>query len=210
MTFWTSQYSTWVVSKLQNGVREKSTVMYNTSLGRIFGVEKYAKELMKVVEAKNIKLNVRHNLIKLDPLKQIACFELLDDNAKSTGKTVDFHVSSFLVYFTKCYTESMCLFVPPHLSIPQWVNEFYAYLQVRFLLQSQIWTTPHVSICSRDGIVWEYISSGWGVQRVQGENLASVFPCINKKLQKNIIMTVLFPKKIWKERDWRCAQALLW
>ena len=33
---------------LQNGVREKGKVIYNTALGVIFGVKKYAEELLKV------------------------------------------------------------------------------------------------------------------------------------------------------------------
>lgn len=34
----------------QNGVRDKVTVLYNTALGVIFGVKKYAERLLKVVE----------------------------------------------------------------------------------------------------------------------------------------------------------------
>ncbi|VDN19192.1 unnamed protein product [Gongylonema pulchrum] len=75
----------------KSGVRDRTRMMYNTSLGRIFGVEKYAKGLMKVIQDRNIELNTRHNLIKVDPLTQTASFELLDDTAKPTGKTVDFH-----------------------------------------------------------------------------------------------------------------------
>lgn len=67
--------------------------MYNTSLGRVFGVEKYAKGLMEVVKKKDIQLNLRHNLIKLDTRTQTATFELLDDNAIPNGKTLDYHVS---------------------------------------------------------------------------------------------------------------------
>lgn len=51
---------------------------------------------MKIVESKNIELNVRRNLIKVDPITRTATFEILDDDAVSTGKTV-----SFKVYFFK-------------------------------------------------------------------------------------------------------------
>lgn len=74
-------------------MRNQATVIYNTALGKVFAVEKYAVELMKVVEKKGIQLNVRHNLIKVDPLKRKATFELLDENARPNGKTVDYNVS---------------------------------------------------------------------------------------------------------------------
>ncbi|VDM50609.1 unnamed protein product [Toxocara canis] len=71
-------------------VRNKTKMIYNTSLGRVFGVEKYAQTLQKIIDAKNIELNVRRNLLRVDPLTQTATFQILDDNAKPTGKTVDF------------------------------------------------------------------------------------------------------------------------
>ena len=40
----------------QHGVREGSTISYNTSLGVIFGVKKYAQRLLKVVERKGIQV----------------------------------------------------------------------------------------------------------------------------------------------------------
>ena len=38
----------------QNGVRDKVTVLYNTALGVIFGVKKYAGRLLKVVEKRSV------------------------------------------------------------------------------------------------------------------------------------------------------------
>lgn len=81
---------------IQIGVRDKTKITYCTSLGRVFGIKKYADALMKIVESKNIELNVRRNLIKVDPITRTATFEILDDDAVSTGKTV-----SFKVYFFK-------------------------------------------------------------------------------------------------------------
>uniref|UniRef100_A0A0M3IPI6 Sulfide:quinone oxidoreductase, mitochondrial n=1 Tax=Ascaris lumbricoides TaxID=6252 RepID=A0A0M3IPI6_ASCLU len=74
----------------QIGVRDKTKITYCTSLGRVFGIKKYADALMKIVESKNIELNVRRNLIKVDPITRTATFEILDDDAVSTGKTVSF------------------------------------------------------------------------------------------------------------------------
>ena len=39
---------------------------YNTALGVIFGVPKYANELMKLVESENVNLNKEHLLSKID------------------------------------------------------------------------------------------------------------------------------------------------
>jgi len=66
----------------KKGIREKSTVIYNTSLGKIFGVEKYAKVLDKLVEQKGIIVNKRRNLTKIDPLTKKSYFELLDEQPK--------------------------------------------------------------------------------------------------------------------------------
>ncbi|KHN88206.1 Sulfide:quinone oxidoreductase, mitochondrial [Toxocara canis] len=74
----------------QTGVRDKTTISYCTSLGRVFGIQKYADALMKIVESKNIQLNIRRNLIKVEPLTRTATFEVLDDCATPTGKTVSF------------------------------------------------------------------------------------------------------------------------
>ncbi|XP_052767901.1 sulfide:quinone oxidoreductase, mitochondrial-like [Mya arenaria] len=60
------------------GVRDKATVMFNTSLGVIFGVKKYAASLMPIVERKGIQLNLRRNLVSVDHSKKTATFELLD------------------------------------------------------------------------------------------------------------------------------------
>ena len=39
---------------------------YNTALGVIFGIPKYANELMKLVESENVKLNKEHILSRID------------------------------------------------------------------------------------------------------------------------------------------------
>uniref|UniRef100_A0A1I7XZP7 Sulfide:quinone oxidoreductase, mitochondrial n=1 Tax=Steinernema glaseri TaxID=37863 RepID=A0A1I7XZP7_9BILA len=68
----------------KHGKREGATVMYNTTLGRIFGVEKYAKALTKIVETRNIQLNTRHNLVEVKPQEREAVFQLLDSEGKPT------------------------------------------------------------------------------------------------------------------------------
>ncbi|KAH9502169.1 hypothetical protein Btru_070302 [Bulinus truncatus] len=63
-------------------VRDKTNVIYNTSLGVIFGVKKYAEALEKVVEKRNIKVNFKHNLVEVDYKTRTATFEKLDENNK--------------------------------------------------------------------------------------------------------------------------------
>jgi sulfide:quinone oxidoreductase len=64
--------------------------MFNTSLGVLFGVKKYADALEKV-----IRVNFRHELIEVKPDTKEAVFRLLDDPA---GATKTFKVLySFLI-----------------------------------------------------------------------------------------------------------------
>lgn len=61
-----------------NNVRDKTTVMYNTTLPVIFGVKKYAAVLMEVVKARDIQVNFRTNLVEVDYKNKVATFEKLD------------------------------------------------------------------------------------------------------------------------------------
>ncbi|XP_060582922.1 sulfide:quinone oxidoreductase, mitochondrial-like [Ruditapes philippinarum] len=65
----------------KHGVRDKTEILYNTSLGVIFGVKKYAESLLKVVEKKNIKVNFKRNLVAVDHSKKMATFKLLDSES---------------------------------------------------------------------------------------------------------------------------------
>lgn len=69
-------------STFQNGKREKATVMYNTSLGVIFGVKKYADELWKICRERGIQVNLRTNLVGVRPEEKIAVFQNLDHPEK--------------------------------------------------------------------------------------------------------------------------------
>ncbi|CAF0767339.1 unnamed protein product [Brachionus calyciflorus] len=62
----------------KNGVRDKATVTYCTTLPVIFGVKKYADALMEVVKERDIKLNTQHHLIEIDYKNKQAIFERLD------------------------------------------------------------------------------------------------------------------------------------
>ena len=73
---------------LQSGARDSATVTYNTSLGVIFGVKKYAERLLEVVKRKDIQVNYKHKLIEVNVPSKEAVFEVLEED-----RTVTFKVS---------------------------------------------------------------------------------------------------------------------
>ncbi|CAL4061214.1 unnamed protein product, partial [Meganyctiphanes norvegica] len=60
------------------GKRDDANIIYNTSLPVLFGVKHYADALWKVVEGRNINVNLRHNLIEVKPDTKEAVFQNLD------------------------------------------------------------------------------------------------------------------------------------
>lgn len=62
----------------KNGKRSDANFLFNTSLGAIFGVKKYADALLEIIKKRDITVNFRHNLIEVRPEKQEAVFENLD------------------------------------------------------------------------------------------------------------------------------------
>lgn len=72
--------------------------MYNTALGVIFGVKKYADELLKVVDRKGIQLNYKHKLVEVDAANKQAFFEVLEENRTETFSVSGFEITSALLY----------------------------------------------------------------------------------------------------------------
>ncbi|XP_018579978.1 sulfide:quinone oxidoreductase, mitochondrial [Anoplophora glabripennis] len=62
----------------KRGKRNNVSISYNTSLAVIFGVKKYADALWKICKERNIQVNLRTNLIKVNPDRPEATFENLD------------------------------------------------------------------------------------------------------------------------------------
>ncbi|CAH1163339.1 unnamed protein product [Phaedon cochleariae] len=62
----------------KEGKRNDVKITYNSSLPVIFGVKKYADALWKVVEDRDINVNLRTNLIEINSDKQEATFQNLD------------------------------------------------------------------------------------------------------------------------------------
>ncbi len=61
-------------------------IWYNTALGVIFGVKKYATELLKVVEKKSIEVNYKRNLVEVDATSKTAIFDVLEENKQEAYK----------------------------------------------------------------------------------------------------------------------------
>lgn len=62
----------------RTGRRDRARVIYAASGPAIFGVQKYARSLAKVVERKNIDTMFRHDLIAVDANKKQAIFKQLE------------------------------------------------------------------------------------------------------------------------------------
>ncbi len=112
------------------GVRERSNVIFASAATSIYGVEKYAKTLRKVVERKGIDTRFRHNLVAIRPEAKEAVFEQLD-----TGETVVIaydllHVTPpqsapDVIKLSSLAAESGWLDVDKHtLQHPRWPNVF--------------------------------------------------------------------------------------
>ncbi len=68
----------------QAGIRDNTKVMYNTALGVIFGVKKYANSLLKVVSERDIKINFQRKCVEVT--KDEAIFENTDQGTVETFK----------------------------------------------------------------------------------------------------------------------------
>uniref|UniRef100_A0A2K5Q6P6 FAD/NAD(P)-binding domain-containing protein n=1 Tax=Cebus imitator TaxID=2715852 RepID=A0A2K5Q6P6_CEBIM len=62
----------------ETGKRSKANIIFNTSLGAIFGVKKYADALQEIIRERNLTVNYKQNLIEVRANKQEAVFENLD------------------------------------------------------------------------------------------------------------------------------------
>ncbi|OBZ91736.1 Sulfide:quinone oxidoreductase, mitochondrial [Choanephora cucurbitarum] len=58
----------------QNGVRDKTNVIYNTAAGKIFGVDYYGEVLQKLANERNIAVNFQHELLEIDANNHKATF----------------------------------------------------------------------------------------------------------------------------------------
>lgn len=77
----------------RSGIRDKANITFNTSLGVIFGVKKYANSLLKVIANKDINVNYKTNLIEVKTDTKEAIFEKLETGEKQTFKYDFLHVT---------------------------------------------------------------------------------------------------------------------
>lgn len=70
-----------------NGVRDKTNVTYNTSAGKIFGVDHYGNVLKKLADERGITLNTQHELIEINSNDHKAVFR---NNANNEVKTFEY------------------------------------------------------------------------------------------------------------------------
>lgn len=75
----------------KSGKRDKANIIYNSSLNVIFAAKKYADALQKVVDARGIHVNYRHELVEVKPDTKEAVFRLMED---PNGTTKTFPVTS--------------------------------------------------------------------------------------------------------------------
>ncbi|KAG2205618.1 hypothetical protein INT46_003445 [Mucor plumbeus] len=70
-----------------NGVRDKTNVIYNTSAGKIFGVDHYGRVLQQLANERNINVNFQHELIEINADNHQAIFR---NNANQELKTFEY------------------------------------------------------------------------------------------------------------------------
>lgn len=68
----------------KTGVRDRSRVIYAAAGGAIFGVQKYARALAKVVERRGIETLFRHDLVAVDAKAKRATWKHLDSGERQT------------------------------------------------------------------------------------------------------------------------------
>lgn len=70
-----------------SGVRDKTNVIYNTSAGKIFGVDHYGHVLQKLANERGITVNTQHELIEINAENHQAVFR---NNANQDLKTFEY------------------------------------------------------------------------------------------------------------------------
>lgn len=71
----------------RQGVRDKTNVIYNTSLGKIFGLDHYGRVLQQLADERGIQVNFQHELIEIKSQDRLAVFR---NNATKELKTFDY------------------------------------------------------------------------------------------------------------------------
>ena len=73
----------------KHNIRSNANVIYETPKDALFDVEKYNKELEKIVEERGIIVNYNYNLVEIDGDKKVATFEHIKTDDR---KTLDYEM----------------------------------------------------------------------------------------------------------------------
>ena len=74
------------------GVRDLSRILFFSANDAIFGVEKYARELERIIDEQKIETNFRHHLIEVVPEEKKAILENLDSGEQVVVPYAMLHV----------------------------------------------------------------------------------------------------------------------
>ncbi|KAG0023356.1 hypothetical protein BGZ80_009668 [Entomortierella chlamydospora] len=72
------------------GIRSQTDIKYFTGLGKIFAIDKYANELLKVCKSRNLNVNYFTDLAEIKPESREAVFNVLGGEAKGTQLTLPY------------------------------------------------------------------------------------------------------------------------
>ncbi len=120
----------------KTGIRDKTDIVFAIPGGVIFAVKKIADTLMKVVDKKDINVRFFHKLVKIDPEKKIAWYEIdkdisaggcvvmSDDDTKTLDKDIQYNYKDVKV--SKENDRFGIHFDMMHLAPPQAAPQFIA------------------------------------------------------------------------------------
>ncbi|KAG0316118.1 hypothetical protein BGZ97_007375 [Linnemannia gamsii] len=72
------------------GIRDQTKINYFTGLGKIFAVDKYANELLKICKTRNLNINYFTDLAEIRPDSREAVFNVLAGDAKGSTVTLPY------------------------------------------------------------------------------------------------------------------------
>ncbi|KAF9294220.1 hypothetical protein BGZ88_004217 [Linnemannia elongata] len=72
------------------GIRDQTKINYFTGLGKIFAIDKYANELLKICKARNLNINYFTDLAEIRPDSKEAVFNVLAGDAKGSTLTLPY------------------------------------------------------------------------------------------------------------------------
>ncbi|KAG0325299.1 hypothetical protein BGZ99_000815 [Dissophora globulifera] len=72
------------------GIRDKTNINYFTGLGKIFAIDKYGNELLKICKARNLNINYFTDLTEIKPDTKEAVFNIIGGDKKGSQLTLPY------------------------------------------------------------------------------------------------------------------------